>query len=1629
MILYFADRKMEIIGRASTSLPDGLIVIEDVRTADIETGAVIFECKIPFDSNTRALVEKCAEVGNYLLRSYRGKNEFYTIIDAEIDTGKQTIYVYAEDAGMDLLNDVVGEYEADKAYPIAHYINMYAEKAGFQIGKNEVSSLTRQLSLTDEETASARLLKIAEGFECEISFSFDIKGLVVNKKYVNIHKKRGQDAGVTLRLNSDIDSIITSKSIGNLATALQCTGGTPDGADDPITLKYYTYDDGDFYVDGTILKSRKALEKWSRILWKTDTANSTGGHIVKQFSHDTTSPAELFSHAKKELTTLREMEVNYEVDITVLPDNVDVGDRINIVDEQGKLYLSTRILTLEESEANQTFKAVLGEHRIKSGGISQKVLDLAAKFSAQAQSAARALKIANTAKTAADEAQAKADAAVTDAANAQTKANEAQQAAETATQSAQQAQQAANNAQNAVDTVEKDVEELDETLTGVKLAAEKAQEDVENAVTLSNAANEAAQKAKEDAQTAIEGMETATEKADTAITKAETAEATAGEAKTTAEAASVTAQAAKQDAENAEKDILSLGDRLDTVSNTMTAEYARKSDLTETEASLSTRIEQNAAEIQSTASRVQTIDETANNAKELSEAANLTAEQATAKADQATADAEAAQSAADEAKAAATSAQTEADNAKTAAQQAQNKADQAEADLTEAKNNLATVTSRVDATEADIVAAQNAVNAAQAAADKAQEDADTAAQKAADAQSVADTAVENAATAQNSANEAISKAAIAQAAANEAKGDAAEAQAKAEEAAQQAATAQQTANTAKTNADNAQAKANEAATAAATAQQMADEADAKAAQAATDLETAKQNLVNVTSRVDATEAEVEAAQKAVETAQAAADQAKTDAENAQETADTAKANAATAQTAADNAKNAADTAQAAADEARAAADKAQEDVNSLAVRVTTAETSIRQNSEEIEARATKTELAQTLGGYYTKDQTDAAIKIKSDEITSEVSRTYEMVGSRGEQLITNGNGLLGDNTNFSAWEFDGATANNSPGSFTAPAGTRLSAVTTDEFIALNPDKHYTLSLDFKSKEKKGTMAAYVAFYDVDKNAIQAPNHMFISGTLTTLAQDLKKGDTVAYLSDVSKWTAQTRYAINLTVWNYTNSFGYTYPAETYSRTQIRMKNASDFPVDGAIDYENNTITLQAAWNGATIPAGTQVSQGTSGSTYKYMPGTLLNTVPTEWKTYSGVYSGIDYSGTNKSEMFPPGTAYTKLGFLWNYNSSTDQLWVTNITLQDTTADNDLKNRLSTAETAISQNSKEIALRATKTEVENIKVGGRNLVIGSSDTWTDINVGQWTIALRHASANKTNEFTYHYSDYGIKAGDYITFAIDLNAINKRIAIRVDYWSETGSTAKFGNYIEAGTQGRSVLTLQAREDMPYFKLYIGSDGKTSGTTTEQYKCFKVEKGNKATDWTPAPEDVEQSIADTESALQNTIAKKESSIIAEAEGITQRHLSEYTKDKDFQEVKSAVTNLTDASFSVQIETLKEEYKKVNEELQALKSQIQKNFDFTLNGLIIHGGGGNNKLQIDDDEGIVFTESGNEQSRMQGSDFMNDNIYVEKLLHIGGEESEYADGNGKTRKKLVGGIEAIYNKAENKIIWQLGG
>lgn len=377
MILYFMDRHMNVLGQASTHLPEGLRVSDDLKTEEVEAGVATLEFTLNYTEKTRKEASRYGAVGNYILRKNGEEEEFYTIITSEENVIKQEVEIYAEDAGMDLLNETVGAYAADKAYPASYYVEKFSYDSGFEVGLNEVSNLNRKLSWEGETTASERILSVATQFDAEVSYSFEIDRLRIRHKYINLHKKRGTDSGRELRINREINNIIVKSSVEDLATALSVTGGYPEESETPITLKGYKYDDGDIYLSGSTLYSRSAVAKWSRYLSEK---GSGTGHIVQSYTYDTTSKSELCNRAVLKLKKIYDAAVSYEVELAYLPDGIRIGDTANIVDDAGELYLSARIMKLESSICNDEYTATLGEYQLKSSGISEKMENLAAQF-------------------------------------------------------------------------------------------------------------------------------------------------------------------------------------------------------------------------------------------------------------------------------------------------------------------------------------------------------------------------------------------------------------------------------------------------------------------------------------------------------------------------------------------------------------------------------------------------------------------------------------------------------------------------------------------------------------------------------------------------------------------------------------------------------------------------------------------------------------------------------------------------------------------------------------------------------------------------------------------------------------------------------------------------------------------------------------------------------------------------------------------------------------------------------------------------------------------------------------------------------------------------------------------------
>lgn len=250
--------------------------------------------------------------------------------------------------------------------------------------------------------------------------------------------------------------------------------------------------------------------------------------------------------------------------------------------------------------------------------------------------------------------------------------------------------------------------------------------------------------------------------------------------------------------------------------------------------------------------------------------------------------------------------------------------------------------------------------------------------------------------------------------------------------------------------------------------------------------------------------------------------------------------------------------------------------------------------------------------------------------------------------------------------------------------------------------------------------------------------------------------------------------------------------------------------------------------------------------------------------------------------------------------------------------NALKNRVTNAETKITQNSEAIALRATKTEVtsavDNIQVGSRNLILNSANSFTysgfnnrgdsTVYETEWISGQPYFSGLKGQRWTtdptkdacgpyFNYHDkFGVtlKVGEIYTLSawmyVDKNSAD--FGYRIDESQQriahdtfvTTDWCRIWVTFKALQANSNVCFYCNNKDLGYVYL-LG---------------MKLEKGNKPTDWSPAPEDysttteMQSSINQTAESIKSTVA---------ATYVNNETLSSYATKSQLEQTSTSLTS----------------------------------------------------------------------------------------------------------------------------------
>lgn len=167
------------------------------------------------------------------------------------------------------------------------------------------------------------------------------------------------------------------------------------------------------------------------------------------------------------------------------------------------------------------------------------------------------------------------------------------------------------------------------------------------------------------------------------------------------------------------------------------------------------------------------------------------------------------------------------------------------------------------------------------------------------------------------------------------------------------------------------------------------------------------------------------------------------------------------------------------------------------------------------------------------------------------------------------------------------------------------------------------------------------------------------------------------------------------------------------------------------------------------------------------------------------------------------------------------------------------------------------IQQVQDNLDNLEVGGRNLIPYSKNLKSFTNENSARVTVTYTEDSCTIKNIYGSTRYGIfydievesNATYTLSFyASDISSTYTNYAIGNRTPGQTASWSDITGGFQQIVEGKTICTFIVPETVTLVRIYF-CVGILNGTCT--IKNVKLEKGNKATDWTPAPEDLQTDI----------------------------------------------------------------------------------------------------------------------------------------------------------------------------------
>lgn len=337
-----------VLNRARETLATTSGIYDDKHTLALDAGSSSYEFKI----NKSDEASQYMDSGNYIvLQDDDGKTWLFTILDYEETQYTKT--VYAEDAGIELLNKACDIWKSNGPHSFEYYFNIVTNGTPWKLGVNQLAGLERTLTYEGRDTGLGRLLSILKGFDdAECTFDVAVKMNAPSEFKINVYKQVGSDrSDVQMVYSHELDDITKKESRAEFVTALCGVGGTvtPPEGQETAEQKNIDFADLEYSKDGLVTAKG---DKFLRAIDANKRFNPGQTTYIEAFyEYDTQSASELLNRTITRLKTYSEPQYTYTADVKIIDSTLKIGDTVTIIDHDYNpaLYLSARVAKLEKS--------------------------------------------------------------------------------------------------------------------------------------------------------------------------------------------------------------------------------------------------------------------------------------------------------------------------------------------------------------------------------------------------------------------------------------------------------------------------------------------------------------------------------------------------------------------------------------------------------------------------------------------------------------------------------------------------------------------------------------------------------------------------------------------------------------------------------------------------------------------------------------------------------------------------------------------------------------------------------------------------------------------------------------------------------------------------------------------------------------------------------------------------------------------------------------------------------------------------------------------------------------------------------------------------------------------------------